>query len=447
MDQQDNQDPPAEPDRFASAIELGPDVPGDPGQILQKALADGNDQQAMGAFRMLQAGGKKPDLEPGLALKLADLLEDHEMYVDAARVCRRAAERDMEGSEAAPAILRAARLLLGPAKKRMAGTAMLGYLVERYPDHRLQPEALELMGRIERGEPTGLEPDSGEADVKPPIHGNRLAIAIQQKIGRVGSPRWRTLSIGFKAALLICALTYGLTWYLRDRHQSVDDIDPAVLGAPVQTPVKDTGLIEFTRDGYAYELNPRFDYSIAGLIVSLRDYTFMSVRSTDSVFPMDVCMIWGSNVDRRAHQSPDIEFEQHGRFCVYTYKGQNQIRNAELSNSHLLLASPDLEDTLGRLRGGDQVRIRGQLVNVKARRIVKRTFADLKYYNLNTSISREDSGGGACEVIYVRELEILKAAHPVAWALSSISSWVFWAMLLVVILRLVLFPMRIRETI
>jgi len=186
---------------------------------------------------------------------------------------------------------------------------MLGFLVEHYPEHRLRPDAQDLLGRIERGEPTGLETGPGEAGEEPPIHGDRLAKAIRQKIGRVGSPGWRRLSLAVKAALLICALTYGVTWYLRDRHQSVDDIDPAVLRAPVQTPVEDTGLVKFTRDGYAYELTPRFDYTIAGLVVSLRDYTFMSVRSSDSVFPMDLCLMWGSNVSRRAHQSPDIEFD------------------------------------------------------------------------------------------------------------------------------------------
>jgi len=356
-----------------------------------------------------------------------------------------AAECDMEGPEAAPAILRGARLLLGPANNQMAGMAMLGFLVEHYPEHRLRPDAQDLLGRIERGEPTGLETGPGEAGEEPPIHGDRLAKAIRQKIGRVGSPGWRRLSLAVKAALLICALTYGVTWYLRDRHQSVDDIDPAVLRAPVQTPVEDTGLVKFTRDGYAYELTPRFDYTIAGLVVSLRDYTFMSVRSSDSVFPMDLCLMWGSNVSRRAHQSPDIEFDQHGRFCVYSYKGRNQIRNAELSNNHLLLAAPELEDTLERLGGGDQVRIRGQLVDVEARRLQRGTFADPARFKLRTSTRREDSGGGACEVIYVHGLEILKSAHPIARTLSSISFWVFWALVLVVILRYVLFPVRIRE--
>ena len=60
---------------------------------------------------------------------------------------------------------------------------------------------------------------------------------------------------------------------------------------------------------------------------------------------------------------------------------------------------------------GDQVRIEGKLVNVKAKLISPGGRFDSPEYSWNSSTSRTDSGAGACEVIYVEGITILKKAN------------------------------------
>ena len=53
------------------------------------------------------------------------------------------------------------------------------------------------------------------------------------------------------------------------------------------------------------------------------------------------------------------------------------------------------------IKKGDHIRIKGYLVNVDA---VNR---DMKTFTWHSSTSREDGGGGACEIIYVKDIEWL----------------------------------------
>ncbi len=449
---------PADPrsERFADGIELDTSGPDDPIKALWQALAEENADRAMGAFRRLEAQGKQPDLEPTLALELADLLEKNDMPLDAARACRLAAETDLDGPEAPLAILRGAKLLLGPANNTAAGRAMLAFMIERYPQHRHTPEARDLIERLDRGEPTGPEapprigvvPHSTSepppAEPAGPATGNTFARAVQRVTGRVGSRRYRSLARVVKTAMVVCLLAYAVTWYYRDRFQTVDEIHPAVRKQPKQW---ETSLapFEFTRDGYHYKITPRAEYDLAGLILSLRDYRFMSVRQSDQVFPMDLCVIWGGNTMGGGHNSPDISVSQHGRFCVIKTGCGVRFDGRQLSNNHLLLAEPELDDVLGTLAPGDQVRIRGQLVDVEAFLVGSGGTYDPKAFRLKTSTTRRDVQGGACEIIYARDIRVLARANLWARITNDLAFWLLVLLLGVSILRLLLLPVRIRD--
>ena len=462
MDFADDKTPPPAPKAFEGGIEIAEGGPDDPVKALWQALAASDAERAMGAFRLLEATGKTPDLEPTLALELADLLEKNERYLDAARACRLAAETDLTGPEAPVAILRGAKLLLGPAQNRDAGEAMLRFFIERFAEHRLIDRARELLDCIERGEATGLEVARQDgvvdhlrapADYQPPAPspdpaqgvGNRMSQYVQKLTGRIGSDRYRIIARTFKILIIFFALVYAVTWYMRDDHRTADPIHPAVLQEPIQTEPKSTAVISFSRNGYAYQVTPRADYDISGLVVSLRDYTFMSVKMADEVFPMDLCLLWGDNIKRGVHKANTVSFSQHGRFCITKYTGPPRPRNSALSNNHLLMATTELDEVLEDLNVGDQVRIRGHLVNVKANLLGEGSFADPRSFTMATSTDRTDSRGGACEVIYVRDLTVLEPHNRTIRAINSLSFWLVLGLLGIALLRLVLLPIRIRE--
>jgi hypothetical protein len=476
-------------------IELDLDGPDDPLQALQQALAARDAERALGAFRLLEAAGRRQELGPEAALQLADLLEHHDRPLDAARACRLAAESDLAGPAAPAAILRGARLLLGPADNPAAGRAMARFLVDRYPDHRLVDEARALLAGgsaaaadsaaaaepavaagpqpatatepVPAAGPDGpaepietAAPAAGRAEpaaydfaaydyaasrsAQQPPPGGPLAQAVQRVTGRLGSVRYRRLARLYRGLLLAAGLAYAVGWWQRDRADGVETIHPAVLAAPQQTALADTAPIDFTRDGYHYRLTPKFGYRIAGLIVSLRDYTFMSVRQSDEVFPMDLCLIWGDNARRGLHRDPSVEFSQHGRFCVYRSAGA-RVRDQALSNNHVLLADPALEETLWRLTPGDQIRLTGKLVDVEAVLIGSGGTFDPRTFRLASSTTRNDTGGGACEVIYVERIEMLRAASRWARILSEVAFWTLAVLLLLAVARFVLLPVRLRE--
>jgi serine/threonine protein kinase len=107
---------------------------GDPGLMLRQALQSGEAAKAIGAYRLLVAGGHQPNLDLALAIRLAEALEYAGLYLDAARVCRQGAEKDLKSPLAPQALLKGGTLLIGPAAKPKIGVDMLRFLIQTYPN-------------------------------------------------------------------------------------------------------------------------------------------------------------------------------------------------------------------------------------------------------------------------------------------------------------------------
>jgi hypothetical protein len=72
----------------------------------------------------------------------------------------------------------------------------------------------------------------------------------------------------------------------------------------------------------------------------------------------------------------------------------------QLSNNHLLSADPGVRERIDGIRIGDQIRIKGRLASYGAVGGPVR----------GTSTTREDTGNGACETIFVEEFEVIAPA-------------------------------------
>ena len=73
------------------------------------------------------------------------------------------------------------------------------------------------------------------------------------------------------------------------------------------------------------------------------------------------------------------------------------------SNSHLIPSNDKIKKQIKKIKKNDYIQIEGYLVHVDA---------DTKkgYFFWDSSTTREDSGDGACEVIYVTDVKWLKPA-------------------------------------
>ena len=166
---------------------------------------------------------------------------------------------------------------------------------------------------------------------------------------------------------------------------------------PIQIDNPDTLIPLIEISGASYTLIPKAAYHTAGMIVSTQHYIkgFMSKLS-----PYDYALIWG----KAPEYLPFLKFDQVVRFCLYTTRHPEKIDleyfSSHMSNNHLIPATPNLRKALPLARKKDLVEIDGYLVYV--------TGQDKKngVSTWNSSLTREDKGNGACEIIYVTRLRI-----------------------------------------
>jgi hypothetical protein len=187
--------------------------------------------------------------------------------------------------------------------------------------------------------------------------------------------------------LLAVVVAFGAIhwWHHRTAHP-----DPGVLApdAPVQV---DLGQGTTLARGDAV-LTTRAHFSMTARVLAREDYTFDDLAS---IVPVDLAMGWGRMSDSSVLSR--IEISQSGRF-YYWHVDQFPIPQGEIvassANMHMIPADDGVKRALERVRPGQVVRVEGFLVDINRR--------DGRWWH--TSLTRTDSGAGACEIIYVESI-------------------------------------------
>lgn len=115
--------------------------------------------------------------------------------------------------------------------------------------------------------------------------------------------------------------------------------------------------------------------------------------------PIDLALGW----QRMSDQSvvDEIEFSQRGRW--YTWRTNNlpiPLRDIERcsANMHMIPKDDTVRDALLAVRTGEIIAMEGYLVNVSAS----------NGWTWNTSRTRDDTGNGACEIVWVHTFEVVE---------------------------------------
>jgi hypothetical protein len=233
---------------------------------------------------------------------------------------------------------------------------------------------------------------------------------------------------------VIFLILFLITFFSLDSYKSIKDIHPKILEVPVQQKITESKIIKFTKDGFSYTLTPLYEYDISGLVVSRLKYnSWYSLSRVDSVFPMDICLIWGDNVKKGFFRNKSLSFKQDFRFCLYSHSGDLTFNEEELGNNHLVIESDRLLRAVQKIKVGDQIRLKGKLVNVKAVAVGNVRMYEPKTITWFTSTSRFDKGAGACEVLFLEDIEILKANNSASFVIFSISKY---ALILIFLLKI-----------
>lgn len=162
----------------------------------------------------------------------------------------------------------------------------------------------------------------------------------------------------------------------------------------------------FSYMGTDYEVVPVAEYELWGLVVTHNDINQFSdiYHDSGSVDLRDICVLWGENLETTAYQR--WKFWSEPWSChMRTDNGADfqMFSNSAIGNNHLLSSSAFVREQILKARRGDQIYMRGKLVNYRRARSADPW--------RKSSVSRDDEGNGACEVVFVDEFSIERPAN------------------------------------
>ncbi len=211
--------------------------------------------------------------------------------------------------------------------------------------------------------------------------------------------------------LLLTAL--ALSHLRKDDLREVGSLLPELQEEPYQEQ-STRSVFEFNYRGADYVVEPVAEYELYGLVVSHNNiHSFIDIYHTDdSVDIKDLCVIWGENAENTSFKQ--VEFWSEPWTCWTRWPGGQNIEfNMQaLSNNHILSDNSTIRNRIRQMQIGDQVFLKGMLVNYHD----KKQSAFVR----KTSTVRNDSGNGACEVLFVEEAHVLKKG-PQFW--RTINRW------------------------
>jgi hypothetical protein len=169
------------------------------------------------------------------------------------------------------------------------------------------------------------------------------------------------------------------------RHQ------PGILTqmAPIQADVPPRAL----PDQAGFRLTAIAHYSIRARVLGTKQY-FGGLQS--KLVPYDVALGWNRMSDQSVLDQ--LSISMGNRFFFYRWQGRAPIPQPEIirsaANNHLIPADGAIRSQIRHLRVGQIVELSGWLVDAEGP----------ENFKWRTSRRRDDTGNGACELIYVEKL-------------------------------------------
>jgi hypothetical protein len=197
--------------------------------------------------------------------------------------------------------------------------------------------------------------------------------------------------VGWHLHVVCAVILAGLTFIAGHTPQRVHPPGQIAPRSPVQTPLDAAQPI---RVGDV-TLTPRARFSLEARVLSRERYYFGSIAA---LIPIDIAFGWAEMSDSALIGKLNIS--QSMRFYTWSYSGQQPITHDVISrtsaNMHLIPQNNDVKAVLLSARVGDVVTLEGDLVDVRKN----------DDWWMTTSLTRDDTGAGACEIIYVRTAAI-----------------------------------------
>ena len=195
--------------------------------------------------------------------------------------------------------------------------------------------------------------------------------------------------IRFLKKLTFWSLLAAVVWWLWPTGELRHPPGVRLDREPEQQTIAPRSLAGFKK----YTITAVAAYSIEARVLRTKRYWV----DGDDLVPYDVAVGWGALSDQAVLDR--LSISQGNRFFFYEWQNPPPIAVSEIekhaANMHVIAASKEVASAVKRLRRGEFVAMRGFLVNV----------GGPDGFHWNTSLRRDDTGNGACEVFYVESIE------------------------------------------
>jgi hypothetical protein len=225
---------------------------------------------------------------------------------------------------------------------------------------------------------------------------------------------WTSVTLPCRILFLLAIGLYFYAHHRSIRLPGSSTLLPINQQPPVQTTTSTPSFL-FDWRGKSFVIYPQAEYQAQGLLLTHNNTGGIGdiYHDSDSVDLKDICIVWGESATSGSYL--------HGTFhsepwtCVYSAKAERDlIYDDEFSNNHLLAGTKAIEEKIRAARIGDQVKFSGFLVNYAP--------AENPELLRRSSLVRDDTGDGACEVVFVTSFEILVRANT-SWRRWEKISW------------------------
>ena len=143
-------------------------------------------------------------------------------------------------------------------------------------------------------------------------------------------------------------------------------------------------------------LQPLATYLVQARVLGIKGY---GSDGTSEIAPYDLLLGWGPMSDSAVVD--EMSFDQRGRFGYWSFGGECPLSeteiNAHVANTHPIPSNDRVRSQIASLKVGSLVRLRGYLVEARDPRGGE---------PWRSSLTRNDLGDGACEIIYVESISV-----------------------------------------
>lgn len=148
-----------------------------------------------------------------------------------------------------------------------------------------------------------------------------------------------------------------------------------------------------------YQITDLQSYQGEFRILSRENYNF----GTEAKFsPVDFAVGWGAMADPQVYSQIDIS--QGNRWYRWHVDHEPPIPLSDIAissaNMHIIPANKAAAEQLKHIKKGDLVYLKGALVEIKSS----------EGWTWRSSLSREDTGAGACELMRVEEVRVISSS-------------------------------------